>query len=124
MLRRKESCPVDYRMCRQTVTVYHRENEQFTRTVYPRAFLDRRKNQNVDKTGSHEATAFLLVIPCEEQAVFVGDKVLPGEGPEVGSMEDWRGLIPANYPGLCVVTYAAPKYWGTQLVQVEAGGCR
>ena len=45
------------------------------------AFLDFKKTQNVDKTGSKEANSFLLVIPCSEQGVFVGDKVLLGSGP-------------------------------------------
>lgn len=122
MLMRKNTRPADYRMCKQTVTVYHKEGETVIRSVHKRAFLDFRKNETVDKTGSKEANAFLLVIPCETQAVFVGDKVLLGEGPEVPTQKDWAALIPATVPGLCVVKYADPKYWGTQLVHVEAGG--
>lgn len=122
MLMRKNTCPVDYRMCRQTVTVYHKEGDSFTTTVHEKAFLDFRKNQTVDKTGSREANAFLLVIPCEEQVVFVGDKVLLGAGMEVTTQAEWNALIPATTPGLCVVKYADPKYWGTQMVHVEAGG--
>ena len=122
MLMRKNTCPVDYRMCRQTVTVYHKEGDSFTTTVHEKAFLDFRKNQTVDKTGSREANAFLLVIPCGEQVVFVGDKVMLGEGPEVTTQAEWNALIPATTPGLAVVKYADPKYWGTQMVHVEAGG--
>ena len=122
MLRRNDGCPVDYRMCRQTVTVYHREDDRFTRRVHDRAWMDFRKTQTVDKTGSREVNTFLLVIPCTEQAVFVGDKVMLGIGPEVVSWEDWEGLIPSNYPGLVTVRSADPKYWGTQMVHVEAGG--
>lgn len=113
---------MDYRMCKQTVTVYHKEGETFTRTVHEKAFLDFRKNQTVDKTGSKESNSFLLVIPCDSQAVFVGDKVLLGEGPEVTTQKEWNALLPATTPGLCVVKYADPKYWGTQMVHVEAGG--
>lgn len=113
---------VDYSKCNQTVTVYHREGETYTRTVYTRAFLDFRKTRNVDKTGSKEASAFLLVIPCETQAVFVGDKVLLGTGPECATREAWAALIPAKIPGLAVVSYADPKCWEGRMVHVEAGG--
>ena len=122
MLMRKNTCPVDYRMCRQKVTVYHKEGDSFTTTVHEKAFLDFRKNQTMDKTGSREVNAFLLVIPCKEQVVFVGDKVLLGEGQKVTTQAEWNALIPATMPGLCVVRYADPKYWETQMVHVEAGG--
>lgn len=122
MLMLKPTCPVDYRMCRQTVTVYHKDGDTYTRTVYKKAFLDFRKNQTVDKTGSRESNTFLLVIPCDTQAVFTGDKVLIGVGKEITTREEWAALIPATTPGLVVVKYVDPKYWGTQIVHVEAGG--
>lgn len=122
MLMLKPTCPVDYRMCRQTVTVYHKDGDTYTRTVYKKAFLDFRKNQIVDKTGSRESNTFLLVIPCDTQAVFTGDKVLIGVGKEITTREEWAALIPATTPGLVVVKYVDPKYWGTQMVHVEAGG--
>jgi len=121
MLMHKPSCPVDYRMCKQTVTVYHRDGEQISRAVHEKAFLDFRKNQTVDKTGSKESNAFLLVIPGGSQTVFVGDKVMLGTGPEV-TCEEWAMFIPTKVPGLVVVKYVDPKYWGTQMVHVEAGG--
>ena len=114
--------PVDYSKCNQTVTVYHKDGETITRTVYPTAFLDSKKTQNVDKTGSNEANSFLLVIPCSEQVVFVGDKVLLGVGPEVATAAAWAAFIPAKVPGLVVVSYADPKYWKGQPVHMEAGG--
>lgn len=115
--------PVDYSKCDQTVTIYHQgEDKTVTRTVWTRAFLDFRKTQNVDKTGSKEANSFLLVIPCSEQPVWVGDKVMLGEGPEVSTREDWATLIPAKVPGLVIVKYVDPKYWKGQMVHVEAGG--
>lgn len=122
MLMRKSSNPVDYRMCKQVVTVYHKDGDTITRTVHKHAFLDFRKNQTVDKTGSREVNSFLLVIPGDSRMVFVGDKVLLGEGPEVTTREAWAALIPSTTPNLVVVKYADPKYWGTQFVHVEAGG--
>ena len=118
----KKTCPVNYTMCNQTVTVYHKEGDTITRTVHKNAFFDYKKNQNVDKTGSREANAFLLVIPGEKQTVFVGDKVLRGKGPVISTREEWASFIPVKVPGLVVVSYADPKYWGEQLVHTEGGG--
>lgn len=118
----KRRCPVDYRLCNQTVTVYHHDGDTYTRTVYRSAFLDFKKTQTVDKTGSKEANSFLLVIPGDSQAVFVGDKVLLGDGPEIDSREAWAAFIPSKVPGLVVVSYADPKYWDGKIVHTEAGG--
>ena len=61
---------MDYGKCIQTVTVYHREDDRYTQTVYENAFLDFRKTQNIDKTGSREGNSFLLVLPCSRQTVW------------------------------------------------------
>ena len=112
-----------YRMCDQTVTVYHREGtNQITRTVHPRAFLDERKNLNIDKTGSAEANGFLLVIPGGTVACAVGDKVVRGEGPEVTTDAQWRDLIPTKVEGLVVVKHVDAKWYRGDLVHTEAGG--
>ena len=118
----KKKRPVSYAMCNQTVTVYHKEGDTVTRTVHKNAFFDHKKNQNVDKTGSREANAFLLVIPGKKQTVFVGDKVIRGTGPAIATREEWASFIPAKVPGLAVVSYVDPKYWGNELVHTEAGG--
>lgn len=124
MLNIKRRPPVDYRLCNQTVTIYHWDGkETYTRTVIKEgAFLDFRKTQDISKTGSTEVNSFLLVIPCSEIPVAAGDKVLHGEGPEVATREDWAGFIPSKVPGLVVVKYVDPKYWKDKLVHVEAGG--
>lgn len=135
MLKRKDTCPVDYQMCKQTVTVYHKDGDTITRTVHSKnAFFDFKKTHNVDKTGSREVNSFLLVIPCSErpvvaegkilyvQPVFEGDKVMCGEGPKVTTPEEWAAFIPAKVPGLVVVKYADPKYWRDRMIHVEAGG--
>lgn len=114
--------PVDYSKCNQTVTVYHSDNTTYTKQVFTRAFLDFKKTQNVDKTGSSEVNSFLLVIPCDMQGVFVGDKIMLGTGPEIATRDQWAALIPAKVPGLVVVQYVDPKYWEGKLVHVEAGG--
>ena len=116
------ACPVDYSLCNQTVTVYHADGENYTRMVYNRAFLDFRKTETTSKTGSREANGFLLVIPGEGTSVYVGDKVLLGEGPPVSTREEWASLIPSKVASLVVVKYVDPKYWNGRQVHVEAGG--
>lgn len=115
--------PVDYRLCNQTVTIYHWDGKDtYTRTVRHDAFLDYKKIQNVDKTGSTETTVFLLVIPGTSVPVAEGDKVMLGEGPEIADRTAWAALIPAKVPGLVVVKYVDPKYWHGSVVHTEAGG--
>ena len=87
-VRHKLGPPVDYSKCNQTVTIYHKDHERHSSTVVYQAFLDFKKTQNVDKTGSQETNSFLLVIPCDSQCVFVGDRVLLGEGPEITTREE------------------------------------
>lgn len=122
MLSVRRGCPVDYRLCNQTVTVYRKDGDQYIRAVYKRAFLDFKKTQNVDKTGTHEVNSFLLVIPCDHQIIFPKDKVFLGEGPEITNRDEWKEFAPANVAGLVVVEYVDPKYWRGQMVHVEAGG--
>ena len=121
---KRRTCPVDYRLCNQTVTIYHWSGEDLVtrRVIEKGAFLDFKKVQGIGKTGSREVNVFLLVIPCSEIPVAVGDKVFHGIGPEVESRTDWTAFIPAKVPGLVVVEYVDPKYWQGRLVHVEAGG--
>lgn len=123
MVRVKRRGPVDYGLCNQTVTLYHWDGkDKITRRVIEKgAFLDFKKVQGVGKTGSTEVNSFLLVIPCEEIPVVVGDKALHGEGPEITAAE-WKKFIPSLVPGLVVLKYVDPKYWKDRLVHVEAGG--
>lgn len=115
--------PVDYRLCNQTVTIYHWDGgDVYQRKVIHNAFLDFKKVQSTDKTGSKEANSFLLVIPGSSVPVAVGDKVMYGEGSEIAAREDWAALIPAKVPGLVVVRYVDPKYWHGTVVHTEAGG--
>lgn len=122
MLVRRNICPVNYSLCNQTVTVYHKDGDTVTRAVHPRAFLDFRKTLTTDKTGSKEANSFLLVIPGAMQTVFVGDKVMLGDGPEISTAKEWAALVPVKVPGLVVVSYADCKYWDGRIVHTEAGG--
>ena len=122
MLSVQSRSPVDYHLCNQTITVYHKKGESYSQKVFDHVFFEFKKTQNVDKTGSREVNSFLLVIPCNSQEIFTGDKVLLGLGPEITTREAWAALIPASTPGLVVVQYVDPKYWKGQMVHVEAGG--
>lgn len=120
-----KSNPIEgaYELCDQTVTVYHCDaTGTITRTVYTKAFLDDRKNRNVERTGTTDANAFLLVIPGSSASVAVGDKVLRGEGPTIATEGEWRSFIPAKVDGLVVVKYVDAKRWSGEIVHVEAGG--
>jgi len=112
--------PLGYEKCNQTVTVYHQNADKtITRTVYDKAFLDFRKNQNVNKTGSTETNSFLLVIPGASVALYSGDKAYLGTGPVTIT---WADFIPVKVPGLVVIKYVDPKYWNGSQCHVEAGG--
>lgn len=123
---RKQGNPVEAaygQLCDRPVTVYHRDpSGTITRTVHPKAFVDRDKGLNVSKTGASEATGFLVVIPGDAQACEIGDKVLEGEGPEVSTDAQWRELIPSKVPGLVVVKHVDAKPWGGGIAHTEARG--
>ena len=115
----------DYSLCTQTVSVYHYENDEVTKTVYEKAFLDFKKTQNIENTGSTEVNGFLLVIPGDAQACNVGDKVMLGNGVDVPSESIpawWRSFIPSKVDGLVVVKYVDVKRFGGKIVHTEAGG--
>lgn len=115
----------DYSLCTQMVSIYHVEGSEVTRTVVYPAYLDFKKTENVEKTGSTEANGFLLIIPCHESPVAIGDKVMVGEGPVVDAEDQlkwWRSFVPAKHVGLGVVKYVDPKYWNGEMCHVEAGG--
>lgn len=140
--------PLDYSLCDQTVTIYHQlgagENFACTRTVFHGAMVDRKKVRTVDKTGSKEGYSFLAVFPsgrgrpewvapaayaelpdCRRAGAFTlapGDKLLPGEGPEIADRKAWSAFVPASTPGLVVVSDVDVKLWEGSVCHVEAGG--
>lgn len=126
-VRRKVSC-LDYSKCNQTVTVYHEEKPgNYKRFTINGAFIDFRKNRNIEKTGERETNSFLLVIPeknaklGEDYEMKNGDKVLLGEGTDILSREEWARLIPSLVPDLAVIKHIDKKYWQGKLCHTEAG---
>lgn len=116
--------PLDYSLCRQTVTIYRAEfAPEFNckRQVINRAFFDFKRTENVDKIGSKGTSSFLLVVPGEAD-IKSKDKVLLGVGEEIDTREEWNDLIPAKRQGLAVIEYVEPKYWNGKICHMEAGG--
>lgn len=122
MLVLQSQSPVDYRLCNQTITVYHADKGTYTRTIHCNAFLDFRKTETVGKDGSRETNNFTLVIPGDTVPVCVGDKVMIGIGAECTTREQWAALIPVKVPNLGVVQFVDPKYWRGKIVHTEASG--
>lgn len=62
--------------------------------------------------------------PAGEDAfsLAVGDKVLPGEGPQVTTLEQWKELVPSQQEGLMVVRSITPYRLGDRVVLVEGKG--
>lgn len=115
---------IDYSLCQDTVTIYHQEGGNVTRTVHSGVMFDWKQTQNIEKTGSKEVNGFFLLMPGDTQQVFPGDKVVRGEGEEVGQdvARWWARFIPAKVPNMGVVDHVDPKYWNGKMVHVEAGG--
>ena len=114
-----------YELCNDTVSVYHYDNGAVTKTVYEKAYLDQKRTQNVERTGSTEVNGFLLVIPGDVQACRVGDKAILGDDydvPEDNVDSWWRSFIPSKVDGLVIVKYADVKRFGGKITHTEAGG--
>lgn len=93
---KRRGCPVDYRLCNQTVTVYHRDGDKVTRTVHDKAFLDYKKTENVDKTGSKEDA---LQEALQKAAEFI-DCGQKSDGKKHPCMVDWEQDAPLIIPAV------------------------
>lgn len=116
-------CPYD--LCNDTVAVYHYDGGEVTKTVHRRAYLDEKKTENIERTGSTEVNGFLLVVPGSSRACEVGDKVMRGEGVEVPQDDVaawWRSFIPSKVDGLVVVKTVDVKPFGGTVTHTEASG--
>lgn len=123
MIIRTRKSPLNYGLCNQLVTVYHKEEDGTVwRKEYKKAFLEFKKNESIDMTGSSEVNSFLLIIPGEDVELFTGDKAYLGRGPRITGNEEWADFIPAKIKGLVVIKHVDPKYWNGKQIHVEAGG--
>ena len=112
-------CPMDYALCRDTVTVYHPTELEIIRTVYPNAFLQIQDKQIESSHGPELERAFLLVIPGKAE-LCPGDRVCLGEGPTM-NMRNWISFVPANVEGLCQIQYVQNYCFMGKPCHTEAG---
>lgn len=110
---RKHAQP-DYRLCKQTVTVYHREG--LTRQVFDKAYYEYGRTLDTAAGADTGGASCLLVIPCREQVIFPGDKVVLGVGPKLTS---WAALNPTAEPTLSVLREVKCKFLGKSMCHCE-----
>lgn len=113
------SCPLDYSLCDQTVTLYRLEKGVVCRQVVENAFYEWRLEQVTDAMGTRQETKFSLILPGEH-TVLPGDRVYGGIGPEISARE-WTSFLPVCVPGLSQVQYVRPCYWQGIVCHIEAG---
>lgn len=113
------SCPLDYSLCDQTVTLYRYRDGAVERQVAENAWYSYQTAQVTDALGTRQETAFQLILPGDA-ALLPGDRVYDGIGPEITERE-WAGFLPVCTPGLSQVQYVKPCYWQGQLCHTEAG---
>ena len=109
-----------YPLCDQTVTLYRLENGAVVRWVERGCYYTSRTLQTETDQGIRRDRDFLLILPDKRRAVQPGDRVLPGEGPEIGA-QDWPRFIPAFVEELGQVGYVQAYYLHGRLCHVEAG---
>lgn len=105
---------LDYGLCTQTVTVYHREGEMLQRLVVEGCHYA--YEDCLDEHGF--VRKFLLVMPGPCQRVFAGDRIYDGIGPEE---VDWEEFIPVKVAGLGEAAYVRPWFYGGTMQHLEAG---
>ncbi len=113
-------CPIDYRLCDQTVTVYRYSQGRLWRQVVEGCYYVHRQVELTDVLGKRLETRFLLIMPGSCQRVWVGDRIYDGVGPELDDI-DWQRFIPALVPGLSQVAYTKGFWWGGSIAHMEAG---
>ena len=114
------SVPIDYRMCRQTVTVYRYVNGEVLRREIPNCFLQWEEAEQYSPLGKDRQRNFLLIQPGTEQLVFPGDRIYEGVDLDV-TPADWHKFIPDLCPGVGEVSYAVPYRWQGAFCHTEAG---
>jgi len=89
MLKHRKLIPLDYSLCQDTVTVYHREG--LTRRVLHGVHFEETARRSIDTGREHDEAGFLLIVPGGV-ALGLGDKLLAGEGPEITAWADTAGF--------------------------------
>lgn len=86
----------------QTVTVYRVADGQVLRRVLHGCSFQKRQEMTEEKGILRH---FFLMVPGQTVGLLPGDRILEGQGPEIG-LEQWPEFIPAIVPELVQVKYA------------------
>ena len=89
MLRHRPNIPLDYSLCADTVTVYHREG--LTRHVLRNVHWEQTRRSSVDTGKTWQEALFLLIVPGGFP-LHPGDRIAQGEGAEIASWQQTAGL--------------------------------
>ncbi len=111
---------LDYSLCDQTVTLYHKQANTILRQVVEGCYYTWKEELREEETGLQRQTLCQLILPGEDHRIFVGDRVYGGIGPEIG-IGDWPAFLPVSVTGLSQINYVTPCYWEGAICHIEAG---
>lgn len=111
---------LDYSLCDQTVTLYHKQGNTVTRQVIEGCYYSWQEKQTEDEYGIRRETLCQLILPGDIHRVSIGDRVYGGIGPEIG-IGDWHTFLPVTVTGLSEINYVSPCYWAGEICHIEAG---
>ncbi len=115
MLKHRKIVPLDYSLCRMTVTVYrHTDGSRHVIKNVHYEFTDQRE---IVQGKMRRSRSFLLVIPGFWE-IQPGDKVVLGEGPEDCSWQQLNGAVAT----LGVVSSVKPRHFDGRICHMEARG--
>ncbi len=140
-----------YRLCEQTVTVYHaiyhpNGNFECEQRLLQGVYFDSTDNRDTTTSGTRLERGFLLVVPntaprplwmepiafdrlpaVQRQPFYTlqpGDKILYGQGPTVETRVQWANLVPQTHDGLVTVRCVDAKWFRNAVCHVECEGMR
>lgn len=112
--------PLDYSLCDQTVTVYHKQGNRVLRQVIEGCYYHWREEQTEDAYGICRQTLCQLILPGAAHSISIGDRVYNGIGPQIG-IGEWATFLPVTVTGLSEINYVSPCYWEGTVCHTEAG---
>ena len=89
MLKFRNNIPLDYSLCADTVTVYHREG--LTRHILRNVQFEKTLRRTQDTGKAWETPGFLLIVPGGFP-LNPGDRIAQGEAPELTAWQQTAGL--------------------------------
>lgn len=106
-----------YALCNSTVTLYRKTPDAVFRTVLPDCYFQWQLRQERDGEGDYPQRDFLLIVPHGAE-IKLGDRVIPGVGPENPT---WEALHPAVRDDVGQIRWVKPYFLDGMLCHTEAG---